>query len=69
MRPGFARDQYGEPWIIFERDQDLWALGMNGDFPVLCCLYGSSTVQLNLDKPRALRDLVQVEERLAETVE
>lgn len=52
-----VRDQYGEPWLLFERNGDRWVLGLD-DFqePCLRKVVGTKMVT-NWSTKRALRKL------------
>lgn len=51
-----ATDQYGEPWIVFERSGSSWALGIPDGEPIIRFIY-DGTIQTDVSKPRAYRHL------------
>ena len=64
----FARDQYNEPWIMFERSGSTWAMGLDADqLPIIRfaaelrdnCGW---TIHTDLYMPRGIRNLTRVDE-------
>lgn len=49
-------DQYGDPWIVFERSGCSWALGIPDGEPIIRFIY-DGTIQTDMAKPRAYRNL------------
>lgn len=60
MTAGFARDQYGEPWIIVQRSGSLWALGLEDGMPIIRFIGNDNYVQVDSAKPNGIRNLYQV---------
>ena len=68
MKPGFARDQYGDPWLVVERSGSLWAIGLDNEHSCLAMVHfvADDTINLDLSRPRGIRHLTQVKERCYE---
>ena len=58
MPSKFARDQYGDGWLIVEHPNTLWAVGMDEDGMVIIRFIGSDNIiHTDLSRPRGIRHL------------
>lgn len=62
MNPGFARDQYGNPWIIKERNGSMWAIGLDDNDVPIIRFCDDSTIHIYLSEPTGIRHLTQIAE-------